>query len=123
MRSQDALITRILNMPTPVDLLKDIKNTMPKFIIRNRQLFEVVFTLIQIHPCYLQNLICHTPMFDEPREVKNLLTVVFGANSLIENHRVMSTLMVIAAHVLSKELKNKNIKEFTGLTVEDSVFR
>jgi len=31
---------------------------IPKLIILNRQIYEVMFTLLQTHPCYLINWLC-----------------------------------------------------------------
>ena len=50
-------------MPTEVNLFNEVESTLPKLIMRNRQLFEAIFTLLQIHPCYLQNMICKTAIF------------------------------------------------------------
>ena len=60
-RAQDALITRVFNFPTPIDTLEKIENNIPKFIVRNRQIYEMIFTQLQVHPCYLINWImqCH----------------------------------------------------------------
>ncbi len=35
-RTQDALIARIINFPTPIDTLEKIENNIPKSIVRNR---------------------------------------------------------------------------------------
>ena len=92
MRSQDAVITRVLSMPTVVNLFKEVESALPKLIVRNRQLFEVIFTLLQIHPCYLQNMICKTALFEEPEDIKQMLLIVFGARSILDNTRVIVTM-------------------------------
>lgn len=53
--SQKSLISRILTFPTSsrigaslggIELLKDIKADLPKAIIRNKQVFEAIFSLL-----------------------------------------------------------------------------
>ena len=31
---------------------------IPKIIILNKQIYEILFTILQVHPCYLINWIC-----------------------------------------------------------------
>lgn len=57
---QDALIKRILNFPTKIDLLNDVVDVIPAFIARNKQIYEIIFTFLQVHPCYLFNLVTKT---------------------------------------------------------------
>ena len=41
-----------------VDKLEDIEVMLPKLIGLNKQLYEILFTLLQTHPCYLIKWIC-----------------------------------------------------------------
>ena len=68
MRCQDAVITRVDRMPAPVQLLDQIFTDLPKFILKNRPLFEMIFTLLQTHPCYLQNIITKTEIWENPNK-------------------------------------------------------
>jgi len=59
MGAQDAIQSRIIRFPVPsVDKLEDIEVQIPKIIILNKQIYEVMFTLLQTHPCYLINWLC-----------------------------------------------------------------
>ena len=67
--AQNSLISRILTFPQStkngvggIDLLKDLKTHLPKAIIRNKHIFEGIFTLLQAHPCYLINWIQKTTL-------------------------------------------------------------
>ena len=51
--TQDALICRIANFPTPIARNSIQKNSIPKILIRSKQIFEGIFTYLQSHPCYL----------------------------------------------------------------------
>ena len=93
---------------------------MPKFIIRNKQLFEVIFTFLQTHPCYLQNLICNTSIFEESGEIRMILEAVFGQKTILDNTRVLRTLMVLGGRVLAEEVKTQSMKEITSLYKTDS---
>lgn len=63
MNAQDSLISRILTFPKQLDPLDrvgdedldDYEHTSKLMI--NRQIYEVMFTLLQTHPCYLVNWI------------------------------------------------------------------
>lgn len=43
-----------------------------------KKVFEKIFTLLQIHPCYLINWITNTSMNKHTKEAVNLLKAVFG---------------------------------------------
>ena len=80
MRCQDAVITRANSMPVPVHLVdRDFPN-LPKFVLKNRTLHEMIFTLLQTHPCYLQNIITKTPIWESPAIAETVIHAVFGAN-------------------------------------------
>lgn len=60
MRAQDALTARISTFPRDnLDKLDDVKSSdyLPKLILYNKQIYEVLFTYLQMHPCYLINWI------------------------------------------------------------------
>lgn len=78
--AQNALISRVLTIPTSstgeiggMELLKDVKAELPKSIIRNKQLYEALFTMLQVHPCYLINWITKTTVNRQPKEVLHIL--------------------------------------------------
>jgi hypothetical protein len=44
--AQNAIISRIYTFPTKIEMLTDIKAELPKVIIRNKQYYEMIFTLL-----------------------------------------------------------------------------
>jgi hypothetical protein len=59
MKAQDSISSRIQTFPIPnVEKLDDIDMQIPKILILNKQIYEVLFSLLQTHPCYLINWIC-----------------------------------------------------------------
>lgn len=59
MRAQDSISARIQTFPVAnVEKLEDIEVMVPKLIGLNKQLYEILFTLLQTHPCYLIKWIC-----------------------------------------------------------------
>ena len=59
MTAQDSISSRIQTFPIPdVEKLEDIDMQIPKILILNKQIYEVLFSLLQTHPCYLINWIC-----------------------------------------------------------------
>ena len=59
MKAQDCITARIHTFPIPnIDKLDDIEVQIPKIIILNKQIYEILFTYLQTHPCYLINWIC-----------------------------------------------------------------
>ena len=58
MKAQDAITARIDSFPRPtLDKLEDLNNNLPENILLNKQIYEVLFTYLQTHPCYLINWI------------------------------------------------------------------
>jgi hypothetical protein len=58
MNAQDCIAARIEGFPIPnVEKLDDLKVQIPQVIILNKQIYEIMFTLLQTHPCYLINWI------------------------------------------------------------------
>jgi len=59
MKAQDSISSRIQTFPIPnIDKLDDIMVQVPKVIILNKQIYEILFSILQVHPCYLVNWIC-----------------------------------------------------------------
>ena len=102
-RAQDGLITRVASFPTLISTHSEITSTIPKSIIRNRQLFETIFTYLQIHPCYLINWIKDSKFFEEPDDLELLISAVFGKIEIKDNPRVLNTLMIIAKGLFDVE--------------------
>jgi len=82
---------------------------LPKVIIRNKQIFEAIFTHLQLHPCYMINLLTKTGLNRSPKDVIRLINSVYGDFS--NDRRVIHTLMVVARRQLSSELRHHDIKE------------
>ena len=78
-----------------IDLLKDIKAELPKSIIRNKQVFEAIFTQLQLHPCYLINWITKSSLNRQPKEAIHVIESVYGKEEIYENKRLLHVLMVI----------------------------
>lgn len=58
MKAQDRINSRIQTFPIPnVDKLDDLDLEIPKLISFNKQMYEIMFALLQTHPCYLINWI------------------------------------------------------------------
>ena len=104
---------------------KQIESSIPKSIIRNKQVFEMIYTYLQAHPCYLINWIVKTRFFEEPTELKLLLQAIFGRREMHDNPRVINTLLVIAKSIFQHEMKrsNDNIKDITSVFRTDSPFK
>ena len=122
-RAQDGFIIRVFNFPTKVALQNQIDSSIPKSIIRNRQVFEMIYTYLQAHPCYLINWITRTRFFDEPTELQLLLQAIFGRREMTDNPRVVSTLLVIARAIFQHEMKFNNVKDMTSVFRTDSPFK
>lgn len=60
---QDVVIKRVVQMPVKVQMVTELSSTIPKFIIKNIPMFEAIWTLLQVHPCYLVNIICRTAYY------------------------------------------------------------
>jgi len=59
MNAQDSIVVRIQTFPIPnIDKLEDISVNLPKLLLLNKQIYEVLFTLLQTHPCYLIRWLC-----------------------------------------------------------------
>jgi hypothetical protein len=108
-------------MPTKIKLVKKLKNQKPglEIILRNKQLFEALFTLLQVHPCYILKL--HAAINEKKENFKNgacekfknrvgihdtydvmkyLLLSIFGANSILDNQRIITTLQTMSLVIL-----------------------
>lgn len=60
LHAQDSITSRIEAFPIPnVDKLEDLKVQIPQVVILNKQIYEIMFTILQTHPCYLINWIKH----------------------------------------------------------------
>lgn len=85
------------------------KAVLPKVIIRNKQIFEAIFTHLQLHPCYMINLLTKTGLNRSPKDVIRVVNAVYG--DLSNDKRVLHTLMVVARRQLQSELIHHDIKE------------
>jgi hypothetical protein len=73
--AQKALISRVLTFPQSrindklggIELLKDVQAELPKAIIRNKQIFEAIFSLLIEHPCYIINWITKSSINRQPK--------------------------------------------------------
>ena len=94
-RAEEAVRARVLSFPRTsvngvggVELLREIKSQIPKVIIRNKLIFEGIFTLLQSHPCYLIKWITKTNLHRQSKEVVNVLNSVYGKRELVNNPRL-----------------------------------
>lgn len=78
---------------------------------------------MQTHPCYLINWICNTTLVEEPNEIRQLISAIFGKREIINNKRVINTLMVVASNVFKHEIRNNSTKDVTNTYRTDSVFK
>lgn len=97
--AQNALIARINTFPARIDFLIDIKAELPKAIIRNKQIYEAIFTLLQTHPCYLINWITKTTVNRQPKEVIVILKIIFGDKEIRNDPRIIHILMLLARKI------------------------
>lgn len=59
MKAQDGISARIQTFPVAnIEKLDDIEISIPKLICFNKQMYEILFALLQTHPCYLINWLC-----------------------------------------------------------------
>jgi len=71
----------------------------------------------------LINWITKTELFDEPNEMRSVLVSIFGRREMLNNKRVVNTLMIIAKEVLRAELDLTNLKDMTSPFLSDSPFK
>jgi len=77
----------------------------------NKQIYEKIFTYLQIHPCYLINWITQPTVNRQAKDVIYILKSVFGTKEMENNPRIIHILMMIARKLFQYELKNYDIKE------------
>jgi len=117
-KAQNSLISRILTFPRStkngiggIDLLTDLKTHLPKAIIRNKHIFEGIFTLLQAHPCYIINWIQKTTLHRQPKEVLRVLLTVYGKRELRNEPRLLLQLISVTLAQLRFELSMHDVRE------------
>ena len=80
-------------------------------IIRNKQIYEAMFTQLQIHPCYLINWITKTTVNRQPKEVIYILKTVFGDKEIKNDTRILHIMMTIAKKIFKFEMETYDLKE------------
>jgi hypothetical protein len=78
---------------------------------------------LQTHPCYLINWLCNTTLAEEANEIKQLISAIFGKREIVNNKRVINTLIVVAGTVFKNEIRNKSTKDVTNSYRTDSMFK
>lgn len=91
--------------------MKDIKAEVPIAIIRNKQIYEAIFSMLQVHPCYLINWLTKSTVNRQPREAIHILKAVYGTREIKNDSRIIHILMVIARKQLQHELQTYELKE------------
>ena len=109
--AQNGVISRIFTFPSKLDMLSHIKADLPKAIIKNKLIYEAIFTFLQIHPCYIINWITKTPVNRQPKEVISILKTVFGEREIKNDQRIIHILMVIAKKLFLFEMETYDMKE------------
>mmetsp|Transcript_22744 Transcript_22744/g.35022 ORF Transcript_22744/g.35022 Transcript_22744/m.35022 type:complete len:233 (-) Transcript_22744:2421-3119(-) len=98
MNAQDSIVVRIQTFPIPnVEKLDDINLNLPKALLLNKQIYEVMFTLLQTHPCYLIRWLCAAArqdidlfddhplaFFDEDEDAKAIAAAELEFQSFVE---------------------------------------
>lgn len=58
MLSQDNIAARLEGFPIQnIDKLENLKSEIPQVVLLNKQIYEIMFMILQSHPCYLINWI------------------------------------------------------------------
>lgn len=99
--TQDAIVCRIENFPANITRNALDKNTIPKIMVRSRQIFEGIFTYLHAHPCYMITWI--KKHIRESAEIEGLIYQVYGKKEMRDNARVINTLSVIARAIFDHE--------------------
>ena len=111
---------------------------MPKIIILNKQIYEVLFTLLQTHPCYLTNWICaaarqDVDLFDdhpqafqdtntEVQEIEKVQAVYQSLSELqIQNDEICYLLIAIFGGL--KTIRNDRRIITNLMVIADKVFQ
>lgn len=76
-----------------------------------------------MHPCYLINWLTEVPLTEQAVEIRFIVNAIFGRRELINNRRIVSTLVVVASEVLKRELRIKSVKEVANTFRNDSTFK
>ncbi len=67
-----------MNFPVPVEKVENVRSVLPLFILENRAAYELIFSYLQTHPCYIINMITKTHIFNELSDIKRVTHAVFG---------------------------------------------
>lgn len=101
--TQDALVGRIHNFPTPLQSNTLLISSIPKVMLRNKQILEDIFSYLQGHPCYVITWI--NKIVKEPAEIGPLIDKIYGSQEKIDDPRILNTLTVITRSIFDRQLR------------------
>jgi hypothetical protein len=55
--TESSLISGIYNFPNKIDRNETILSTLPRAMMKNKDVYEEIFRLLQVHPCYIKMII------------------------------------------------------------------
>jgi len=97
-------MTNPIAFPLKIPVLEDITNKIPKMINQNKQLYEILFSALQNHPCYLMNIFL-LRKFSNPNDFITLVKSVHGYFEIYNDERKIHLLMCLAQMVFIKEVQ------------------
>ena len=86
------------------------------------QIYEGAFSYLQMHPCYVINLLLRTEVAKDLKLVRKVVYAIFGAKQIRDNSRILSKLLVVADKVLAYQLQRDQLTQIISSTKLSSTF-
>lgn len=63
-KTETSLIASLYNFPYKIEQVYDILSKVPKAVMANKHIYEQIFSLLQIHTCYIKEMFTVSKLLD-----------------------------------------------------------
>lgn len=111
--TESVIISGIYKFPVKIEHNDCIRSSVPKLLIKKKDVYEEIFTLLQLHPCYIKNIIENYQYFRKDKDLNKHDTLQSIINSLFllkyensSSQRAIYTLLNLTRHIILTKQNN-----------------
>jgi len=114
--AENVIITRFLS--PPFNLKPSTKHALqlPEEFAKNQQVYRHLYTILQLHPCYLRNIFRTKKI--PVKKLYKIIKEIFG--DMEKDKRKIRLLIALSLEILKEELKQKNPYTFNFDSLDDA---